>query len=586
MKSKAMKKSIIILLSASLLGCLHLSAEVQERLSPHVQQVINSIYDYTLINSRKAQQLFDSLRKSRVLEPWKANEIQGDIYFNSGNNFEAVKFFKRSLYDDALQDNDSLRMKMIRRLLMCYDYTGNVRGLTYYTHLLSTLAQKHHSRAMLAVSLFNQGKLARLAGHKRLGYAYIRQAIGKMRGSGFRGEFDECFYYYTTLVEQMQADRQNREALAVLNELQRYTSRFGGHGDYCAALDESCQRDIYAHQAVLLSRLGRQAEAKHYYALFMRHKEGLEYDYACIMPYLVENHLFHEVISLGKQRIANIMKIDGGNSFDLCYVYQTMGDAYARLGNYKQATEAFRKLNALRQRLLHAGQQSAMDELSVNYEQRQADLQQARQQSRMRMGAAAIILLVVLLSGSVLVWRERRNARVIMGKNRWMARHIEELEKQQSQALQEHVQVPQEPLPASAPGHEAPAERPDTDSILYARLYNKIVNNRLYLDPALTRDMLLEELGIPKNKFSQLFRVYGKTSFSSFISDLRLQYACKLLRQYPNYTIEVIARECGMPTESNFYTRFSEKYGMTPAAYRKAAISLQNDKSEQQKCLF
>ena len=125
-----MKKSIIILLSASLLGCLHLSAEVQERLSPHVQQVINSIYDYTLINSRKAQQLFDSLRKSRVLEPWKANEIQGDIYFNSGNNFEAVKFFKRSLYDDALQDNDSLRMKMIRRLLMCYDYTGNVRGLT------------------------------------------------------------------------------------------------------------------------------------------------------------------------------------------------------------------------------------------------------------------------------------------------------------------------------------------------------------------------------------------------------------------------------------------------------------------------
>lgn len=110
---------------------------------------------------------------------------------------------------------------------------------------------------------------------------------------------------------------------------------------------------------------------------------------------------------------------------------------------------------------------------------------------------------------------------------------------------------------------------------------HKIVNNRLYLDPALTRDMLLEELGIPKNKFSQLFRVYGKTSFSSFISDLRLQYACKLLRQYPNYTIEVIARECGMPTESNFYTRFSEKYGMTPAAYRKAAISLQNDKSEQ-----
>ena len=44
--------------------------------------------------------------------------------------------------------------------------------------------------------------------------------------------------------------------------------------------------------------------------------------------------------------------------------------------------------------------------------------------------------------------------------------------------------------------------------------------------------------------------------------------AAKLLKEKPNYSIEAIAQECGVPVRQTFYRLFSKKYGMTPADYR------------------
>ena len=117
----------------------------------------------------------------------------------------------------------------------------------------------------------------------------------------------------------------------------------------------------------------------------------------------------------------------------------------------------------------------------------------------------------------------------------------------------------------------------DVDTILYRRLYDKLVRHQLFLDPNLSRDKLLEELNIPKNKFAQLFKKFAGTNYAHFVNDLRLDHACTLLRLHPNHTIEAVAHDCGFSSTSTLYTLFYQKYGMTPNEYRKAVETDKND---------
>lgn len=57
-------------------------------------------------------------------------------------------------------------------------------------------------------------------------------------------------------------------------------------------------------------------------------------------------------------------------------------------------------------------------------------------------------------------------------------------------------------------------------------------------------------------------------SFTKYINELRLEYAAELLRDRPDYTIEAIGEECGMPIAQTFYRNFSDKFGVTPADFR------------------
>jgi len=108
------------------------------------------------------------------------------------------------------------------------------------------------------------------------------------------------------------------------------------------------------------------------------------------------------------------------------------------------------------------------------------------------------------------------------------------------------------------------------DEQMFRRLEKLIVTDELYLQPRLSRKELIERTNIPKNKFAELFRTYAGKTFTNFVNDLRLTRAAEQLVAHPEYTIETIAMECGMPKMQTFYRVFAEKYGMTPSAYRKS----------------
>ena len=69
------------------------------------------------------------------------------------------------------------------------------------------------------------------------------------------------------------------------------------------------------------------------------------------------------------------------------------------------------------------------------------------------------------------------------------------------------------------------------------------------------------------------------TSYNQYINDFRLEYAIKLFKDYPNYTIDAIANESGFYSPTSLYRILSQKYGMTPSEYRTMLI----ESSQQEK---
>lgn len=109
----------------------------------------------------------------------------------------------------------------------------------------------------------------------------------------------------------------------------------------------------------------------------------------------------------------------------------------------------------------------------------------------------------------------------------------------------------------------------ENDELLFKRAEKAILSHELYLREDMSRKLLDKYVHIPKNKFAPVFRKFTGKGFPRYINTLRLERATKLLIENPDYTIESIANDCGIPVTQTFYRLFMAHYGVTPTEYRK-----------------
>ena len=94
-----------------------------------------------------------------------------------------------------------------------------------------------------------------------------------------------------------------------------------------------------------------------------------------------------------------------------------------------------------------------------------------------------------------------------------------------------------------------------------------------YIHNHLVQPMTLEELArhtnLQPNYMCALFKQHMNESIFSFILRRRVEYAAVLLRSQ-ELAVGDIAGKAGFTSESSFYRKFKEHFGVTPLAYRKA----------------
>lgn len=138
--------------------------------------------------------------------------------------------------------------------------------------------------------------------------------------------------------------------------------------------------------------------------------------------------------------------------------------------------------------------------------------------------------------------------------------------------------------PASAQNIPVAEVKADSDvdidlDAISLRVEDYIIRHQLYLDPALTLDLLARKTGIPARQISQSVNQRHSCNISRWINGFRIQHAQQLLRS-SDLPVTEIMLSSGFATKSNFNREFTRSSGLSPTEYRRAAGEVQTISGE------
>lgn len=146
-----------------------------------------------------------------------------------------------------------------------------------------------------------------------------------------------------------------------------------------------------------------------------------------------------------------------------------------------------------------------------------------------------------------------------------LVKRIDDLEEQ----LKQHIEVTllQEQTRPHRERIELTADMSDEE--LMAWMDYEMDERLLYTDSELTLKTMAQTLGLTQKRLGELFKNNEKyNSLGDYLNEKRFLYACRLLREKPNYTIEAIGTEAGFGSRRTFQMEMKRRLGITPLQYR------------------
>lgn len=251
--------------------------------------------------------------------------------------------------------------------------------------------------------------------------------------------------------------------------------------------------------------------------------------------------------------------------------------AYTALGEHGSMFESFKQIEA-------GTREVTASEHIARYNALQHRMEAERQQAKarwadMRSLFIGILALLFLTLAAILIAKNR----IISRKNRALAQQIagglkykERYYKQIDKILNEQSGTAglsvkdEEGTQESAPDPSQLSAM--TDEQLYHYIDHIIVQEHLFTDPRFGREAVMERFHLSKERVGTVFSKGGKhAKMSTYIQQIRLEYAAQLLLGAPDKSIVQIAAESGFSSSAYFSNCFRQHFGISPSDYRREA---------------
>lgn len=562
------------------------------------------IYHIAISEPQRALALADTAEMLNLLRPDHTclNAVKAMIYQNGLGQRKLAKFYCQKAHEDVefRKDTNSYLNNLAQLASLYYkssDYAAAIRYATEglqmaRTHGLQNLEAKF--LMYISMSQFYTGITQDAKANMNRCIALYEEIVDKEQS--WSGVNDLLYTLGETMVALCAIGDYEQAATLIPNILKTNSQHEQMVDQAPPGTIDMYKAFVYAQCMEVYQHLGNKAQAYECY------QKCLSTDYVKSPDGVVL--LTHYQLWMGdyQQALHNIQTAkriyqQKRNTESEYYANELLVDemeALTRLERYKEAVDVSREIIALKDTLFERKQQDDAQELAVIYESSEKDRQIQKEQAEKHLLIVFVTAVIVALGVVVHYNRRmrRRNVSLVRSVQKGIACKDELLQKEEEcLAYKAQIETMTKRLGELEHTHDddssssvvnAEATRVTESGItvdekeLLKHTLHQIAVRQLYLQPGITAKTLQEELHVPASLFGTYFKEQAGCSFSEYINKLRMDHAAKLLTEYPQYTIDAIAKMCGIDSRQHFHRLFSEYLSITPSAFRKSHLSPDN----------
>lgn len=550
-------------------------------------EYIRSIY---IEKPKCALKLLDVAENKKSMPLRVIDELRSLSYRNLFMNKLAYVYARKSYVLDSVYQKDPehlLKMTVylaeLSFLMSKYNESMN--------YALDGIAQSKRleDRVSEARLLYCIGENNRMLSFKDKAYDYFDSAIDLLKGRKGVKEIGMLSSFYGGKMSYLMTDSLYEDASVMALEREKQIKKLETLPDVPKGLVDMQYGYLYSKWAYNCYMEKKYGQAEKYFAMYQsteysRTPDGKMYS----IPYLLASKHYKQVIDNSQEFKELMRKQQDTINAQYMNVLEREVQAYMGMGNYKEAAILQGAIIAITDSINNRDKENAALELNTMYDTSEKEDYIAKQafQLKVRNITLTFLTCITLLTLFVL-WRMWRFNHIIRYKNKILAKFINErlARKKDSQSLDidEQLMISQDiedesilfgdQEEISDETGKASGEEEEKKKI-FIELNRIVVQDQLYLSSELSREDLAQLVHLNNARFARMIKECTGTNFNGYINDLRIDYAIKLLKLHPNYTIRAIADEVGFNSTPILYNLFKKKTGMTPYEFKKAQESL------------
>lgn len=535
-----------------------------------------SIASQIIATPERAMILADSAKKLGLIPEYRAQIIHSRAYTRLKEDKKALEYALAAFHTDSVQNNPNVYMYVCQLLANCYiELSRQSEAIEYATKAIHIAHDQNNkpqeTRAMITIS-----RAQRELAQNDKALATLDQAIELLDGSADPKDLLMLVSLYTEKLQILMIQKKCDEAINTGKKTEVLIENMKRTGDMPETRADMQLSYVYSLLCEAYQLVGKEQTASSYYQKFLSTKfarnpqgrTGADHYLLLIKDYkqVIYNTLERERLTPAQDTINK----------DYTVILDKLKDAYFLMGDYKTALQYSDRLSNIRKELYARDKENAAMELAIAYETNEKETKIIKQEMELKqrntfLGASLGIIILLIL----LLWITYRNSQVIKRKNKITVNQVNQLLSYKNELLaikernKETELSHQEKLPKSENKTQTDPDQPvDQDSFIL--LEEKMHKEKLYLKSDLTREEILKQLRMDKNRFARMIQSNTGDNYTNYIGNLRLEHSIRQMKQYPHYTLEAIALDSGLGNVRALHRLFQNKIGMTPTEYKKA----------------
>lgn len=569
---------------------------------------VEHIQNIAFVRPDEALALLDTAESRRLFSPFDVNVLRCFVYHNGLSHYKTALFYARKAYALPESRNDSERFLSLVSIMAedCHN-NGDYAGSVEYCAEGLKLAQEAGDKASEAnlhvnwgLNLLEMEQYDEAFRHIDIAIEVLDEAV---RENPCYKTWDDLFYALGMKISLLWDKDRHEEAVAMRPLIEETLCGLEASEDAPDGIVDMRRAETDVVYCCIAYTIGNKAEGDSLYREVEANPYASTPDGEYIrIPCLVLAKRFDEALYYVKREKRLLQETTDTVNWDYINPHlQAELEVYQGKGDWKSASRVQATMLSLTDSLRQKERKEDALELAEIYKtNEQAHRIEQQEASIQRRNVYLVSFVLILLVAFFYIRHILKSNRMIRLKNDTMARTIDELmaykdelfiRQEENIRLREELQrladVPEEPevditeeLVETEEDTEDESSLPrltERDRALYDRVSYEIRNRQLYLRPGFNKKELLKEIHVPANKFAVLFKVFAGCSFSQYIQNCRLDYAVRLMREQPQWTLDAIAKEAQM-SKGAFNIQFHKRYGMKPSEFRDREASLKKGK--------